>query len=40
MSDRLEFGFHLSKPDSAQWAATVDSLVFLVLSRPRAPETF
>ncbi len=40
MSDRPEFGYHLAKPDSARWAATVDSLLFPVLSTPKAPETF
>jgi AraC-like DNA-binding protein len=40
MSDRPEFGYHLAKPDNARWAATVNSLLFPVLSMPKAPDTF
>jgi AraC-like DNA-binding protein len=40
MSDRPDVGYHLARPDSARWAATVDSLLFPVLSRPKTPETF
>ncbi len=40
MSDRPEFGYHLARPDSAQWAATVDRLLFPVLTQPKVPETF